>query len=168
MAIVDQKIRPLSRKNQKTRQLKLPTYDWSWLDILLPFLLVEIPWGFMIQFTILVGPIPMSLGKCHHVCCILFACLLFLSILWIWPIVQGNSVGHFLQTNHPILFFGDNLPVPQKKIVLRKGRRCLRWAQNEMSANRRITMNIIQPNDNLRSWSELTIDPPHRNWKNLA
>lgn len=112
----------------------------------------------MIQFTILVGPIPIwvnvtiFVAYCSHD---LTHC-------------PGELCWLFFADKPSNLVFWGQLASPPKKIVLRKGRRCLRWAQNEMRANRRITMNIIQPDDNLRSWCELTIDPPHRNWKNLA
>ena len=91
---------------------KLDSWSWScqavigvdWIYfIFTPFLLVEIPPSSMIQQIFMVGPIPMSLGKSHHACCILFVCLLFLSRWKVDPTqgVQGTTVGPiFCTTNH--------------------------------------------------------------------
>ena len=144
---------------------KLDSWSWScqavigvdWIYfIFTPFLLVEIPPSSMIQQIFMVGPIPMSLGKSHHACCILFVCLLFLSRWKVDPTQGDHCWPHFLYDKPSvILCLGDNwrqFPPWPTKSVLRKGCRCLRWAQYEMRASRRITINIIQPDENLTGW----------------
>ena len=127
----------------------LRSHGGSWSNS--PFWLVQSPCRWV--------NVTMFVAYCSHVC---FSSQYFGSD----PLSRGTLLAIFCRQTIQSCFLGTTCQSPQTKIVLRKGRRCLRWAQNEMRANRRITMNIIQPD--ARSWCELTIDPAHRNWKNLA